>query len=91
LIRYHPGGWGRAWESIIFLQKYAAIPACIARYISEIGAHRSYLSIPIREDALREVLRQAHAGWELIRKLTSEAKLIAVEYKGQLFYLRKLS
>ncbi len=45
---------------------------------------------PLREDALRELLKQADSGWELINKLIVERKLAEIDYKGHHFYLRKV-
>ncbi|MCA6212909.1 radical SAM protein [Thermococcus bergensis] len=45
---------------------------------------------PMREDALRELLKKANAGWDIVEKLIAEGKLIALEYGGKRFYMRKL-
>lgn len=45
---------------------------------------------PMREDALRELLKKANAGWDIVEKLIAEGKLIALEYGGKKFYMRKL-
>jgi len=45
---------------------------------------------PMREDAVRELLDQAEAGWELVESLLQSGRLIEIEYQGDKFYLRKL-
>ncbi|MCD6523868.1 MAG: radical SAM protein [Thermococcus sp.] len=45
---------------------------------------------PLREDALRELLRKANADWSLVDRLIMEGKLIELEYNGQKFYMRRL-
>lgn len=45
---------------------------------------------PMREDALRELLKKANAGWDIVEKLIAEGKLIELEYEGKRFYMRKL-
>lgn len=45
---------------------------------------------PMREEAVRELLRKANAGWEVVEKLLKEGKLIELEYRGQRFYMRAL-
>jgi len=45
---------------------------------------------PMREDALRELLRKANADWSVVEKLINEGKLIELEYNGRRFYMRKL-
>jgi wyosine [tRNA(Phe)-imidazoG37] synthetase (radical SAM superfamily) len=45
---------------------------------------------PMREDAVRKLLSRADAGWDLIKKLTAEGKLMETAYRGQHFYLRKV-
>jgi len=45
---------------------------------------------PMREDALRELLKKANAEWDIVKKLTAEGKLIELEYEGKKFYMRKL-
>jgi wyosine [tRNA(Phe)-imidazoG37] synthetase (radical SAM superfamily) len=45
---------------------------------------------PMREDALRELLKKANAGWDIVEKLIAEGKLIELEYEGKKFYMRKL-
>jgi wyosine [tRNA(Phe)-imidazoG37] synthetase (radical SAM superfamily) len=45
---------------------------------------------PMREDAVRDLLKRSHAGWEVIEKLLAEGKLKKTEYTGRVFYLRSL-
>ncbi|MFA4647345.1 radical SAM protein [Pyrococcus kukulkanii] len=45
---------------------------------------------PMREDAVRELLRKANASWDVVEKLIREGKLIELEYNGVKFYMRKL-
>jgi len=50
---------------------------------------------PMREDALRELLKKASAEWNVaewnvIDKLIAEKKLVELEYGGKRFYMRKL-
>lgn len=45
---------------------------------------------PMREDAVRELLTKANAEWELIEDLMRENRLVAVDYEGTRFYMRKL-
>lgn len=45
---------------------------------------------PLREDALRELLRKANADWSLVDRLIMEGKLIELKYNGQKFYMRRL-
>lgn len=45
---------------------------------------------PMREEAIRELLKKAGAGWDVIEKLLAEEKLVELEYEGKRFYMRKL-
>ncbi|WP_297501454.1 radical SAM protein [Thermococcus sp.] len=45
---------------------------------------------PMREDAVRELLRKANANWSVVEKLLDEGKLIELEYNGKRFYMRRL-
>jgi wyosine [tRNA(Phe)-imidazoG37] synthetase (radical SAM superfamily) len=45
---------------------------------------------PVREDALRELLAKAGAGWDLVEGLISAGALRAVDHGGHRFYLRIL-
>jgi len=45
---------------------------------------------PMREEGVKEFLRKANAGWEVITELISKKKLIEVEYHGKKFYVRKI-
>jgi wyosine [tRNA(Phe)-imidazoG37] synthetase (radical SAM superfamily) len=44
---------------------------------------------PMREDAVREFLRNAGIDWKIVRKLIEEGKLKEIPYQGNRFYLRK--
>ena len=45
---------------------------------------------PMREDAVREFLAKANAEWELVENLIKEDRIVAVDYEGRKFYVRKL-
>ncbi len=45
---------------------------------------------PIREEAIREILIKAKAGWDIITELIGDGKLVETEYQGNKFYVRKL-
>ena len=45
---------------------------------------------PMREEAVRELLRKANADWSVVEGLLREGKLIELEYNGKRFYMRKL-
>ena len=45
---------------------------------------------PMREEALRRVLAEAGIDWSLVDGLVKEGKLVELEYRGKVFYLRKL-
>jgi len=45
---------------------------------------------PMREDAVRELLDHAEAGWEQVESLLQSGRLIEIEYRGNKFYMRKL-
>ena len=45
---------------------------------------------PMREEALRELLRKNNAEWSVVEKLLEEGKLIRMEYRGETFYMRAL-
>jgi len=45
---------------------------------------------PMREDAVKELLRKARAEWNVIQNLIEAGKLIELEYNGRKFYMRKL-
>jgi hypothetical protein len=46
---------------------------------------------PMREDAVDAFLARAGAGWEVVRHLVSQDRLVETEYGGHRFYLRRLS
>jgi len=45
---------------------------------------------PMREAAIREFLKEAHADWKIVERLLEEGKLITLEYEGNKYYTRKL-
>jgi len=45
---------------------------------------------PMREEALKELLRKNNASWDVVEKLLEEGKLIRMEYRGETFYMRAL-
>ncbi|WP_457741337.1 radical SAM protein [Thermococcus sp.] len=45
---------------------------------------------PMREDALRELLRKNESNWSVVEKLLHEGKLVRLEYNGEVFYMRAL-
>jgi len=45
---------------------------------------------PMREEAVRELLARANAGWDVVEKLISEGKIVRVEYEGNSFYMRRI-
>ncbi len=46
---------------------------------------------PMREDAIREFLARSDADWAVIRRLVADDRLVAAEYAGHRFYLRRLN
>ncbi|ASJ11114.1 radical SAM protein [Thermococcus sp. P6] len=58
------------------------------------NVERDILSItavhPMREEAVKELLRKANRGWEVVERLIEEGKLMELEYNGKKFYMRKL-
>ena len=45
---------------------------------------------PLRTEAVKELLRKANAGWQIIEALLVADKLVAVEYEGNMYYMQKL-
>ncbi|NJE84879.1 radical SAM protein [Thermococcus sp. CX2] len=45
---------------------------------------------PMREEAVRELLRRANADWDTVEKLLSAGLLIELDYNGRKFYMRSL-
>ncbi|ASJ08693.1 radical SAM protein [Thermococcus siculi] len=45
---------------------------------------------PMREDAVKEFLKNAGADWDVIEKLLEEGRIIELEYGGRRFYMRAL-
>jgi len=46
---------------------------------------------PMREEAVKKLLKKANADWQVIEKLLCENKLVEIEYEGNTYYMRKLS
>lgn len=46
---------------------------------------------PMREEAVRELLARANAGWDVVEKLIGEDKIVRVEYEGNRFYMRRMA
>jgi wyosine [tRNA(Phe)-imidazoG37] synthetase (radical SAM superfamily) len=44
---------------------------------------------PMREEAVKKLLKKADADWQVVEKLLGENKLVELEYEGNLYYLRK--
>ncbi len=57
------------------------------------NAKRDLLSItavhPMREDAVRELLADTSADWQIVHGLIAQDKLIEIRHRGQKFYMRK--
>jgi len=45
---------------------------------------------PMRERALKEFLKKANAGWQVVDELMREGELVRLEYEGNIYYMRKL-
>jgi len=45
---------------------------------------------PLREEAVRELLRQAGADYAVVQKLIAQKQLLALEYEKETFYVRNL-
>jgi wyosine [tRNA(Phe)-imidazoG37] synthetase (radical SAM superfamily) len=45
---------------------------------------------PMREEGVEELLKKANSGWEIVKSLVYESKLVELEYEGKTFYMRKL-
>jgi wyosine [tRNA(Phe)-imidazoG37] synthetase (radical SAM superfamily) len=45
---------------------------------------------PMRDEAVKEFLRKANSGWQIIEKLLAADKLVELEYEGNRYYMRKL-
>jgi wyosine [tRNA(Phe)-imidazoG37] synthetase (radical SAM superfamily) len=44
---------------------------------------------PMREEAVKKLLKKADADWQVVEKLLGENKLVELEYEGNTYYLRK--
>jgi len=45
---------------------------------------------PMREEAVRRLLKKADARWDVIDKLLEKGKLVEMEYEGYKYYMRKI-
>ncbi len=45
---------------------------------------------PMRKEAVEEFLKKANTDWRVIERLLEEDKLIALEYEGYKYYMRRL-
>lgn len=45
---------------------------------------------PMREEAVKEFLKKAGVGWEIVDELLHKDGLIRLEYEGSIYYMRKL-
>ena len=45
---------------------------------------------PMRKDAVEEFLKKARADWERVDRLVESGKMVRLEYRGQVFYVRNL-
>ena len=59
------------------------------------NAEQDLLSItavhPMREEAVRELLKKADSRWEVVGELIENGSLMELEYQGKRFYIRRLS
>jgi wyosine [tRNA(Phe)-imidazoG37] synthetase (radical SAM superfamily) len=64
-------------------------------YASSGDSEQDLLSItavhPMREDAVKQLLKKAGAKWDLIENLRRRDKLVELNYQGKRFYLRRLA
>ena len=44
---------------------------------------------PVREDAMKKILKKEQCEWSLIDLLVKQGKLVETEYEGNMFYMRK--
>jgi len=44
---------------------------------------------PMRKDAVQELLDRDEAGWSIVEALIAEGRMVAVEYEGDSFYMRR--
>ncbi len=45
----------------------------------------------MREGAVREFLKKANAGWDVVESLVKEGRLVEIPYENKIFYVRKLA
>ncbi len=45
---------------------------------------------PMRKDAVQKFLEKASADWEVVERLLESGKMVRLEYRGNVFYMRKL-
>jgi len=80
---------GRLGEGVEYLIGYegnafASTGSVVEDILSITAVH------PMREEALRELLRKNNADWSVVEKLLDEGKLIRLNYRGETFYMRAL-
>jgi wyosine [tRNA(Phe)-imidazoG37] synthetase (radical SAM superfamily) len=44
---------------------------------------------PMREEAVRELLRRAGVSWQIVDELLRNGELVRLEYEGKIYYMRK--
>jgi wyosine [tRNA(Phe)-imidazoG37] synthetase (radical SAM superfamily) len=63
-------------------------------FASSGNAEADLLSItavhPMREEAVKKLLKKADANWQVVEKLLGENKLVELEHEGNTYYMRKL-
>ena len=45
---------------------------------------------PMREEAVREFLAKANAGWDVVERLIRQGKIVRVAYEGNRFFMRRI-
>ncbi len=45
---------------------------------------------PMRKDAVEEFLRKAKSDWSVVERLVESGRMVRLEYRGQVFYMRNL-
>ena len=45
---------------------------------------------PMREEGVQELLAKTNSGWEIVKGLVDDGKLVFMKYEGKRFYMRKL-
>jgi len=63
-------------------------------FVSTGNFEKDILSItavhPMRQEAVKEMLKKADKDWKIVEKLITEGKLMELEYQGEKFYMRRL-